>query len=132
MGSAIRNEGPVDSIEVLSMQFYTTWALSYMYSTNLSTGPPRPPRPRSCRLLISGSQEGVNKNKRVSLGARKWSSVLLSVAAKLRVVAERDLRNRKTQILGLQCDQRRREHSAHSCREQIRVILAQALGNIRP
>lgn len=102
MGSAIRNEGPVDSIEVLSMQFYTTcrtWALSYVYSTNLSTGPPRPPRPLSCLLLVSGSQEGVNKNKRVSLGVRKWrSSVLLSVAAKLRVVAERDLRNGKTNL----------------------------------
>lgn len=66
MGSAIGNEGPVDSIEVLSMQFYTTWrtwALFYVYSTNLSTGPPRPPRPLSCFLLVRGSQEGVNKIK---------------------------------------------------------------------
>lgn len=129
MGSAIRNEGPVDIIEVLSMQSYTTsYVLSYMYSTNLSTGPPRPPRPLSCLLLVSGSQEGVYKNKRVSLGVRKRrSSILLSVAAKLRVVAERDLRKRITQIWGLQCDQRGREHSAHSRREQIRVILSQKL-----
>lgn len=59
----------------------------------LSTGPPRPPRPAgSYLLLVSGSRERVNKNKGVSVDVRKRrSSVLLSVAAKLRVVAERDL-----------------------------------------
>lgn len=63
--------------------------------TDLSTGPPRPPRPAervSSLLLVSGSRERVNKNKRVSANVKKSSgSVLLSVAAKLRVVAERDL-----------------------------------------
>lgn len=116
------------SIKYAVLYNLQNWALFYMYSTNLSTGPPRPPRPLSYLLLVSGNQEGANNNKRVSLGVRKWSSVLLSVAAKLRVVAERDLGKGKTQIWWLQCDQRGREHSAHSHRKQIRVILSQELG----
>lgn len=84
------------ALNSLSIQFYTTcsiFALSCVHSTNLSTGPPRPPRPAvSYLVLVSGSQERVNKNKGVSVDVRKRrSSVLLSVAAKLRVVAERDL-----------------------------------------
>lgn len=68
------------------------FTLSCVPSTNLSTGPPRPPRPAgSYLLLVSGNRERVNKDKGVSFDVRKRSSVLLSVAAKLRVVAERDL-----------------------------------------
>lgn len=83
------------ALNMLSRQFYTTcsiFALLRVHSTHLSTGPPRPPRPAvSSRLLVSGNRERVNKN-RVSVDVRKrTSSVLLSVAAKLRVVAERDL-----------------------------------------
>lgn len=92
MGSAIRNEGPVDSNELIRYAVLNILALSYVHSTNLSTGPPRPPRPPSYFLLFSGSQVRVNKNKGVSADVKKRrSSVLLSVAAKLRVVAERDL-----------------------------------------
>lgn len=81
----------------LRIQFCTTRSilltLSCVHATNLSTGPPRPPMPAvSYLLLVSGSRERVNKNKGLSVDVRKWrSSVLLSVAAKLRVVAERDL-----------------------------------------
>lgn len=81
----------------LRIQFCTTCSilltLSCVHATNLSTGPPRPPMPAvSYLLLVSGSRERVNKNKGLSVDVRKWrSSVLLSVAAKLRVVAERDL-----------------------------------------
>lgn len=67
----------------------------FHHTTNLSTGPPRPPRPAgrvSWLLLVSGSRERVNTNKRESADVRKSSgSVLLSMAAKLRVVAGRDL-----------------------------------------
>lgn len=48
-------------------------------------------------LLVSGSRKRVNKDK-VSADNRKSSgSVLLSTAAKLRVVAERDLCEKKMQ-----------------------------------
>lgn len=63
----------------------------------LSTGPPRPPRRagrESWLLLVSGIRERVNKNKVGSDNVSKSKSrglVLLSTAAKLRVVAERDL-----------------------------------------
>lgn len=64
-------------------------------NTNLSTGPPRPPRPAgrdSWLLLVRGGRERVNKNKGKSDDVSKSrGSVLLSTAAKLRVVAERDL-----------------------------------------
>lgn len=67
------------------------------HNTNLSTGPPRPPRPAgkvSWLLLVSGSRERVNENKGESDDVIKSrGSVLLSTAAKLRVVAERDLGN---------------------------------------
>lgn len=84
------------AVKSFSIQFYETRSivpLSCVHSTNLSTGPPRPPRPAgSYLLLVSGSRERANKNKGVSVDVRKRrSSVLLSVAAKLRVVAERDL-----------------------------------------
>lgn len=84
------------AVNSFSVQFYEScsiFTLPCVHSTNLSTGPPRPPRPAgSYLLLVSGSRERVNKNKGVSVDVRKRrSSVLLSVAAKLRVVAERDL-----------------------------------------
>lgn len=77
----------------LSATILSTVALSFVYSTDLSTGPPRPPRPAvSYLLLVTGSRERVSKNKGVSVDVRKRrGSVLLSVAAKLREVAERDL-----------------------------------------
>lgn len=65
------------------------------HNTNLSTGPPRPPR-RAGRvswlllLLVSGSRNRVNKNESDDV-SKSRGSVLLSTAAKLRVVAERDL-----------------------------------------
>lgn len=65
-------------------------------STNLSTGPPRPPAPAgtvSWLLLVSGRGERVNTHKGES---ESRGSVLLSTAAKLRVVAERDLRKTHT------------------------------------
>lgn len=53
-------------------------------------------------LLVSDSREKGSKNKRESADVKKSnSSVLLSVAAKLRVVAERDLR--KGQYRALMC-----------------------------
>lgn len=92
MGSAIGNEGPVDSNELIKYAVLNILAVPYVHSTNLSTGPPRPPRPPSYFLLFSGSQIGVNKDKGVSVDVKKRRrSVLLTVAAKLRVVAERDL-----------------------------------------
>lgn len=71
------------------------------HNTNLSTGPPRPPMPAgrvSWLLLVSGSRERVNKNKGDSDDVSKSrGSVLLSTAAKLRVVVERDLGKRDTE-----------------------------------
>ena len=64
------------------------------HNTNLSTGPPRPPRRAgrvSWLLLVSGSRELVNKNDESGDVRKSSGSVLLSTAAKLRVVAERDL-----------------------------------------
>lgn len=49
-------------------------------------------------LLVSGSRKRVNKDRGVSADDRKSSgSVLLSTAAKLRVVAERDLCEKEMQ-----------------------------------
>lgn len=103
MGSAIKNECPAESIKLIKYTIlHSMWyRRSFLHSTDLSTGPPRPPRPaESYLVLVSGSRERVNKHKGVSVDVRKWrSSVLLSVAAKLRVVAERDL-GKKTHKTG--------------------------------
>lgn len=67
--------------------------MSHCHITNRSTGPPRPPRLAgrvSWLLLVSGSLETVyDKDK--SDDIKSSGSVVLSTAAKLRVVAERDL-----------------------------------------
>lgn len=78
----------------------TIQILQVSYNTNLSTGPPRPPRQAgrvsSLLLLVSGSRKRVKRNKGESGDVIKSrGSVLLSTAAKLRVVAERDLRERR-------------------------------------
>lgn len=106
MGSAIRNEGSVDKSFLsehrvlyikLTNGFYFPLTLpsSGQHTAYLSTGPPRPRAPAgqvSWLLLVSDSREKGSKNKRESADVNKSnSSVLLSVAAKLRVVAERDL-----------------------------------------
>lgn len=62
-------------------------------SANLSTGPPRPPMPAgrvSWLLLVSVSRKSDNRVQRDPVGV----SALLSMAAKLSVVAGRDLHER--------------------------------------
>lgn len=70
----------------------------YHHNTHLSTGPPRPPGLAgrgSWLLLVSGSREKVYKNKGELRGPG-----MLSAAAKLKVVAGRDLvGGEKTEIM---------------------------------
>lgn len=69
-------------------------------------------------MLVSGNREKVNKNKPKSTDVRRSSaSVLLSVAAKLRVVAGRDLKEIEITLhYGLKADRNNRRKS-HKVRE---------------
>lgn len=81
------------SHQIECRMLYSTVRVSVPPSANLSTGPPRPPMPAgrvSWLLLVSVSRKSDNKVKRDPVGV----SALLSMAAKLRVVAGRDLRER--------------------------------------
>lgn len=107
MRSAIRNEGSVDKTRHKINKWFFIFPLTLLssgqHTTYLSTGPPRPRTPAgqvSWLLLVSDSREKGSKNKRESADVKKSnSSVLLSVAAKLRVVAERDLRKGQGRVL---------------------------------
>lgn len=86
------------------------------HNTNLSTGPPRPPRPAgrvSSLLLDSVSRERVNKNKGGSVDVKSRGSIPLSTAAKLRVVAERDLGKGDTEMQAMLYGEN--EHTQFEC-----------------